>query len=156
MDNSLGLVGVESFSVAEWHIVFRTETRVPWLKWRAWGRFKHVLCFGYVPVADCWVFFDPGDSKSDLLIVPTSMVDPILQAVASDDAVLKVRPQECRRRSRMWVSCVQMVAHLCGVPSCALRPDTFWRHCVENGAEVITDVRPVWNQGRSEEGEQSA
>lgn len=138
MDDGESFIGADRYRPGEWLIVFRKSSPLWWLD-RLPGRFKHVLCLTYLPATNTWLFFDPGQFKAHVLVVPNEDVDGFLQVALADHEVLKITVKgEPRRRWRVGFNCTQMVAQMLGLSTCALHPDGLWRHCLKNGAERLS------------------
>jgi len=141
MNSPIDLIGIEKFRPDVWILVFQEKAQLWWLNWLP-GRFKHVLALSYVPAADCWLMFDPGQFRASVLVVPNGQDEEFLQVVLADHQALRIRGSECYRRWRIGFNCTQAVAHIVGLSSCALHPDGLWRHCIANGAEIIDHGEP--------------
>lgn len=125
---------------AEWFVVFHDKSDKWWVNLLAWGRFKHVSVFGKVPRSGSWVFYDlhsdrahvlvVGDWEADMAIAYYSMCGPVVRfpRLLSDASGFVFRPG-------FW--CVPAVAHIIGLRTCALRPDTLYRQILAKGGELI-------------------
>nr|WP_210297028.1 hypothetical protein [Gellertiella hungarica] len=123
-----------------WFVAFHTESPRWWLNWLAMGRFKHVSAFGYVDRAASWVFFDFNLDRSRIYVVHGRDADPMIARFSDKTVVVRVpKPADAVNSLNMAVGawCVPAVAHLIGMPGCALRPDALYRQCLANGGEII-------------------
>jgi len=127
---------------AEWFVVFHRESVRPWVRFLAWGRYRHVSAFGRVPWSGDWVFYDfltartrvltVPDEKSNLFLAHYSKLGKIVRMPAPD-------PDDVGVKLKLGLWCVTAVAHLLGLRTCALRPDTLLRHCLANGGTIVVD-----------------
>lgn len=147
---------------AAWFIVFHEEPNRHWFRRLAVGRFRHVSCFGWVPSADRWIFFDPSLERACIRLVPDEVafaeplhvfdlkagyfggdigklqrLGPIVKVDARADRAFVPNILPVRR-------CVRDVARVIGVNTWAISPDAFFLACLRAGGEVITRPR----QGR--------
>jgi hypothetical protein len=139
---------------ADWYVSFDPATNRPWVSRLAWGRFKHVSCFGFVPRAQSWVFFDYHLDRSRIFIVGDHEADIMIGEYSTGKTVVRMaKPigQELNINMAAGAWCVPAVAHIIGVRTCALRPDALFRQCLANGGEIIGP------EGReNEEGERAS
>lgn len=142
---------------ATWFVVFHTETKRRWLHWLAFGRFKHVSCFGWVDSAQRWIFFDPTLDRAWLRLVPDDVANDepahkfdIAAGYYGGDighytrrgVVVCVRPDTARHSAnRGGIGCVRDVARLTGIKTWALRPDAFFKRCLALGGVVMNPER---------------
>lgn len=124
-----------------WFLVFETRTDHRWVRWLARGRFKHVTAVGWVPDQRLWVFYDVSLGRTRVAVLPDCQAawDDILRLRAAG-AMLAMVPRAPRRfwlRVGFW--CVPAVRHLLGVGGWAVTPSGFYRDCLRQGAEVVTD-----------------
>lgn len=126
-------------SPAVWHIAFKTTSRYWWARALACGRYKHVMCFGYVREVDGWLFYDFGPNACVVAVVPDGQANAVMGPFIDDAVVLRwVAPLVVREmRLKAAYVCTTAVAHLTGVPSSALRPDRFLRDCLAAGATIV-------------------
>lgn len=95
----------------------------------AFGRYKHVSCFGYVPGSDVWMFVEPAYEGTRLEVVPDG---PGAQAVIerlfgiADGMMVEAS----KDKPPIWYCalgwCVPHVARVIGRGFGALRPDALW------------------------------
>lgn len=127
------------FEPTEWFLVFRRTTTLWLADWFAFGRYRHVSCFGKVAGAGAWVFYDFGAVNMAITVVPDGRANPYIDATVTGNLVVRWVPPVPGRRWRLKPAflCTTAVAHLAGVPSCALRPDGLLRDCLRAGAEIV-------------------
>ena len=142
-----------STTPAEWFIVFRQASPIWLAEKMAFGRYKHVSCFGPVPAVAGWLFFDFGVHGAFVNVVPDYAANAAIGAAVAGAVTVVRWTSPPDYESPEWhlkpvFVCTTAVAHLTGVPSCALRPDRFLRDCLAAGAETVIagdeDVR--WRQ----------
>lgn len=128
----------------EWFVHFTREYERPWVKWLAWGEFRHVSAFGFVKASGVWVFYDYMASRTRILIVTDEKANLLLGQYSRSGVVVRMpAPIVADHRSKLKLGlwCVISVAHLMGLSTCALRPDTLLKHCLANGGTIIADDR---------------
>ena len=123
----------------EWFICFSTTSRFWWSRALAFGRYKHVSCFAYVAAVDGWLFYDFGLNQAVVMVLPNRQADAMIGAMADDALVVRwVAPLVVHGvRLKPAFLCTTAIAHLTGVPSCALRPDRFLRDCLASGGTIV-------------------
>jgi hypothetical protein len=119
--------------VEEWFVAFKTKAKMRIANLFP-GRFKHVMAFASRD--GLWAFCDVAPFASQFIIVPDPLADPMIANAIADATVLKVVAGP-GRLGGLW--CVPATANLTGVPSCALRPDAFFRDCLAHGAEILIE-----------------
>lgn len=122
-----------------WMLVFDRVAPTPFLDFVAFGRYKHVRAFGYVPFLHVWIFFDPHWTANDLFVAADgSPATDLMQNWIINSDVMRFRRLECNRPGPPLAGwCVPAIKRLIGLRSSALRPDSLWRDCLENGGEPI-------------------
>lgn len=120
-----------------WVVVFNRTAATWWAGWLAFGQYKHVRAYAYVPFLHVWVFVDPNLMGIDVLIAADGAPARAMISAWIDNAdLVKVRAQrDGRRRFPLFGWCVPVIARLTGVPSGALRADAFFRDCLRYGGE---------------------
>lgn len=124
----------------EWFVVFHRKSTRWWVKWLAWGKYEHVSAFAEVKKAGIWLFFDIMVSRIRILAVPNDRADFMLGHYSREGLVVRMMapiPADEGMKLRPGFWCVPAVAHLLGIKSCALRPDTLLRHCLANGGTIV-------------------
>lgn len=119
-----------------WTLVFDRKASTWWASWLAFGRYKHVRAYAYVPFLHVWVFFDPHLSGTEIIIAADGApAQALMQTWIVSADLIRVRRAACRRRPAMLGFCVPAIKRLLGLNCRALRPDSLWRHCLANGGE---------------------
>lgn len=127
------------FAPPEWFICFRRTTSL-WIADRlSFGTYKHVSCFGPVPAVGGWLFYDFGANAASVAVLPDARANPMIDRMTEGARVVRWVPPVAVSGWRLKPAflCTTAVAHLTGVPSCALRPDRFLRDCLAHGAEIV-------------------
>lgn len=125
-----------------WFLVFQDKAQSRWVNWLSLGRFKHVTAFGWVPDQKMWVFYDVSLGNTRIAVLPgdTVAAEQEIERLTAYGVTLAMKPRgKVSRWFRLGFWCVPAMAHLVGVPGCALRPDALFRHCLRYGAEVVTN-----------------
>lgn len=119
-----------------WTLVFKRRSSSRFRSFIAFGRYKHVCAYGYVPYLHVWVFFDPHWEGNQIFIASDGkMAEKMIESWIVD-ADLILMPQQ--RFIRVWMPpilgwCVPSIRRLIGLPGSALRVDTLFRTCLEHG-----------------------
>lgn len=124
----------------DWYVVFHTEAARKWVDWLAWGRFKHVSVFGHVPRCSAWAFYEWHFGQAKIWVVADCEADPLIGHFSERGVVVRLAKQynvAGRMILRPGAWCVPAVAHILGIRSCALRPDTLFQHVLANGGEIV-------------------
>lgn len=136
-----------------WTVVFHVKRASWWVELLAFGRFKHVSAFAYVPLMRAWLVYDVQQAGTSLTVIPDcDSAITLLDKLYGDCVMLSVRRQEpCGNAFRLGFWCVPAIKHLLGVRCGALRPDALYRHLRRNGAELIDngDAGPAAERHRS-------
>lgn len=133
----------------EWFVVFHRESARWWTKWLAWGRYCHVSAFGEVRSAGCWLHLEVFVGRLEVLAVPDAKADQLLARLASQGCIVRMPAVPLddvgiRLKPGLW--CVPVVAHLLGLPTCALRPDALLRQCLAHGGVMVVEDDEVRKQ----------
>lgn len=126
----------------EWFVVFHRSSKRRIVNLLAWGRFKHVSAFGQIPYTGDWLFFDYLTSRTRVMTVPDDKSTEYLAHYSNLGAIVRMpapNPDDERMKLKLGLWCVTAVAHLLGLSTCALRPDTLFRHCLANGGVIVVD-----------------
>lgn len=119
-----------------WNVVFNREAASGWARWVP-GRYKHVRAYAFVPASQVWLFYDVSFVGTDISAVPHGQHwDKLWEFIGPDTAsdIVSVTMLPPRRRRFPWSNwCTSALRHLLNLPGGALRPDAFYRECVENG-----------------------
>lgn len=126
------------FEPLSWLLVFHRRCTIPIVNRLVIGEFKHVSAVGWVDAAQCWLFYDPTFTRTQILTIPDHLGAAAYCSVAVGNAVLRMPVQERRGTARLGFWCVPAIKHLIGLRSGALRPDALWRDCLANGAEIVS------------------
>ncbi|HZH50269.1 MAG TPA: hypothetical protein VEZ16_00155 [Microvirga sp.] len=123
-----------------WFLVFQDRARTWWLDLLALGRFKHVTAYGWVPDQGMWVFYDVSLGSTRIAILPAGTVaaQEEIMRLSGQGVTLAMKPRgKVSRWFRLGFWCVPAIAHLVGVPGCAVRPDGLFRQCLRHGAVEV-------------------
>ena len=136
MAGDSGRIGVEPDM---WFLIFTEKTPHRWLRWLAWGRFKHVLAFGWVPDQRAWAVYEVSMTRTRVAILPDCQgSDEMLAGLRAGNVTLAMKPGAERAPwARLGFWCVPAMAHLLGIQGQPLRPDALHRACLKQGAEVV-------------------
>lgn len=123
-----------------WFVVFKRTSPLWWVRRLAFGRFKHVAAFGWLPDQQLWVFYEVGVDRSRIAVLPAGPDAEAEIAVLERDAVVvafapRARHVRCLRPG-FW--CSIAVAHLIGLPTTPLTPSGLFRACLKHGGSIAT------------------
>jgi hypothetical protein len=121
-----------------WTLVFAREASTWWAGFIAFGRYKHVRAYAYVPFLHVWVFYDVHFTGTEILVASEGPPARALIAswIAGADLIRINRlPAADRRRPPLLGFCVPAIKRLIGLRCGALRPDALYRSCLEHGGE---------------------
>lgn len=125
-----------------WTLVFSREATSRLRSWLAFGRYKHVRAFAYVPFLHVWVFYDVHLSGTDIFIAadgePAQRL--IAQWIVKADLVRMRRLPGDRKASLFFGFCVPAIKRLIGLRCVSLRPDALYRQCLKHGATPFEAV----------------
>lgn len=127
---------------AEWFVVFHRDSVRPWVRFFAWGQYRHVSAFGRIPWSGDWVFYDFLTARTRVLMVPDEKSNLFLAHYSKLGKIVRMPapdPDDVGVKLKLGMWCVTAVAHLLGLRTCALRPDALLRHCLANGGTIVVD-----------------
>jgi hypothetical protein len=139
-NDSFSGLRLEDCEPKDWYVVFDPAPTRRWINWLAWGRFKHVACFGFIARAQTWAFFDFHLDRSRIFVVGDHEADKLIGHYSIGKTVVRMakplgRELDVNLALGGW--CVPAVAHIVGLRTCTLRPDALFRQCLANGGEII-------------------
>lgn len=117
--------------------MFNRRGATGWSRWVP-GRFKHVRAYAFVPKSSTWLFYDVSFSGTEIMAIPDG---PEARAAIwayigppGESEIVSVPRLPVRRRLFPWSNwCTAALRHLLRLPGGALRPDGFYRDCLDNG-----------------------
>lgn len=127
----------------EWTLVFDRQTVGLIKTFIAFGKYKHVRAFAYIPFLHVWIFVDPHFYGTDIIV--TAKGRPAHQLLRSwiargkSDLVKMPVNQDHHRRPAIFGWCVPTIKRLVRLPSCALRPDALFRDCIRHGGQLLSE-----------------
>lgn len=118
-----------------WVVVFNRTPRSWLLSLLAFGTYKHVSAYAYLPDLRMWLFYDIHLHRTEIVIARDGEKALMLIAQRTADAdLIRIPAQhDGRTRFRLGFWCVPGIKHLLGLRSGALRPDRLWRDCIAAG-----------------------
>ncbi len=122
-----------------WTLVFSRVAFTRWAGWLAFGRYKHVRAYAYVPFLHVWIFYDVHLRGVDLFVAADGQPALNVIRVWTQNADLLIVPRETSPQvSVTFGFCVPAMKRLLGIRCGALRPDALYRHCIRNGCATIS------------------
>lgn len=125
-----------------WTLVFNREAATWWGGLLAFGRYKHVRAYAYVPFLHVWVFVDSHLGGTDIAIAADGVPAQAMIAswIVNADLVRMRRRVGVRRFLLPPFYCVGAVKRLMGLHCSALRIDSFHQYCLDHGGEPFEAV----------------
>lgn len=121
-----------------WVLVFQRSTKVWWVRWLAWGRYKHVAAYAYLPGFKAWLIYDVSMVRTAIIVVPDGdEALGYLYELTRDADLMAFRRLSAPLRPPVLGWCVPSIARLIGLSGGALRPDTLWKHCLAAGGQPL-------------------
>lgn len=136
---------------SRWILAFHRTTDSRLVRLLACGVYKHVTAIAYIREVDHWVFLDWRFATIDVIVARGSEADRLMAYYTANSDVLGIEPREVRCGFRVGWWCVPVIKHLIGIRGGALRPDSLWRDCIRQGAEIISHeqcTEPARHPGR--------
>src|SRR5262245_3339318 len=118
---------------ARWLLVFQRRTKSRLVRILACGEFKHVCAYAYLPGARVWLIFDVNLERASPIVIPDGGEHAWLLPLIEDAEVISMARREAGRQFPIFGWCVPAVAHLLGLRTWALRPDSLYRYCLAHG-----------------------
>lgn len=128
---------------AVWTLVFSKTSPTWWCRWLAFGKYKHVRAYAYVPFLHVWVFYDVHLAGTDIIVAADG--DAAMRQIGSWIADADLVNFRAVRREGKWYSvpllgfCVPAMCRLIGLPGSALLPTSFFRQCLAHGGHLIEE-----------------
>lgn len=118
-----------------WTLVFSRVAFTRWAGWLAFGRYKHVRAYAYVPFLHVWIFYDVHLRGTDLFLAADGApAQDVIRVWTRDADLISMRSVSRETIKTPFLGfCVPAMKSLLGIRSSALRPDTLYRHCLANG-----------------------
>lgn len=138
--DNFGGLNLNECEPKDWYVVFHPTSPKWWIRWLAFGRFKHVSCFGFVERAQSWAFFEFHLDRTRIMIVGDHEADILIGNFIEGNTIVRLaKPlgQDLNVNMAAGAWCVPAVAHIVGVKTCTLRPDAFFRQCLAKGGELM-------------------
>jgi len=123
-----------------WVLVFQRESKVWWVRWLAFGKYKHVAAYAYLPGFKAWLIYEVSLVRTSIVVVPDGeeALGWLYELTKNSDLVAMKRGSGVHR-FRLFGYCVPAIAHLIGLSGGALRPDTLFRDCLRAGGQPLND-----------------
>ena len=128
---------ISGYEPSFWCVVFNVEGASGWARFVP-GRFKHVRAYAFIPKTRTWLFYDVSFAGTRLMAIPDgpdakaaiwSFIGP-----EGKSYIVGMQRLPQRRRRFPWSNwCTSALRHLLNVPGSALRPQGFYRDCLDNG-----------------------
>ncbi len=135
-DSDLGVIGTPQ----RWYVVFNIRASTHVRSFLAFGRYKHVRAFGYVPLVKFWIFYDVKLDGTDIVLASDHIAQGMIHEWMQDGCIIEMPAKgNSRILLRLGFWCVPAIKHLIGLRSGALRPDRLRLDCLKAGGKVIYD-----------------
>lgn len=137
---------------ARWTIVFHRKAANRFFSIIAFGEFKHVSAFAWIPDLRIWLTFDAGFRRTKIVALPdTDESKALICGLIAGNAIVTMPVRDdALPLMRLGLFCTTAVKHLIGLNSSALRPDALFRHCIAQGGALSDDAESANTTGRSQ------
>jgi hypothetical protein len=145
-----------------WNVVFHTVAPNPLYGFLAFGHFKHVSAFAYVPGLRAWLLYDAELNGTRLRLLPHGERGiKQLMAYSAGCVILtmeKAYPVDpLPLGGRLGFYCVPAIRHLLGVRCRCLRPDALFKAMLRSGGVLVNETAVgATNPGGPKPGERTA
>lgn len=125
-----------------WTLCFSKKQPSRWRSLLAFGHYKHVRAYAFLPGLKAWLFYDVHLAGTTLAVIPDGEQALLVICEWMTDAdLLRVR----RRGTSSFIGrlgfwCVPAMAHLVAVRCKLPIPDAFYRACLRKGAEPFEGI----------------
>lgn len=131
----LALTAIEP---TRWVLVFQRSSKVWWVRALAWGKYKHVAAYAYLPGFKAWLIYEVSMARTSIVVVPDNEeARGWLYELTKGSDLVAVKRGNGVHRFRLFGFCVPAIAHLIGLRTRALRPDRLFRDCLANGGALL-------------------
>ncbi len=122
-----------------WIVVFSPYSDSRWVRFFAFGRFKHVGAIAYLATMRAWVTFDLGAIGTRITVLPAGdYANAVINKWVNGCTLVRIERDFSRRRcAPVFGWCVPQIASLIGLPGSPLRPDGLFRKCLANGGVIL-------------------
>lgn len=120
-----------------WMIVFRRFSDTWWVRLLAFGEYKHVRAFAFVPECDTYIFYDVARGRTAMFAARGAGARALMLEWTENADVLAMAPLGDLHRLPLMFLCTTAIRHLLGLPGGALRPDRLFQDCLAHGAEIV-------------------
>lgn len=127
-----------------WTLCFSRKASTRLRSLVAFGRYKHVRAYAYLPGMKAWLFYDVHLGGTTLAVVPDG--DVALAVIGEwmlDADLVRIRHGNSIGFPLPGFWCVPAMKHLIGSRSCALRPSALYRWCLRHGGEPFDGCAEV-------------
>jgi len=127
-----------------WVLAFSPVAPNWWIGALAWGRYKHVRAYGYVPFLHVWVFVDATFAGLEVILAAKGpAANAMIATWAAGCDLVVMRRQVHANRSVFTAAsgwCVPAMKRLIGLRSRALRPDALFRDCLTHDGLLFANT----------------
>jgi hypothetical protein len=122
---------------ARWVLVFQRQSKLRIARWLSFGEFKHVSAYAFLPIAKAWLIFDVNAERTSSIVIGDGGEVPWLKSLMNDAVLISMPRGPGAGRLPVFGWCVPAIAHLLGLRTWALRPDSLYRYCLAHGGEPM-------------------
>lgn len=125
-----------------WTLCFSKTATTRLRSFLAFGRYKHVRAYAYLPGLKAWLFYDVHLRGTTLAVVPDGeqALAVICEWMTDADLIRVRRAGSSSFLGRLGFWCVPAMAHLTAVRCRLPIPDAFYRACLRQGAEPFEGI----------------
>lgn len=127
---------------AIWTLCFSKTATTRLRSFLAFGRYKHVRAYAYLPGLKAWLFYDVHLRGTTLAVMPDdAQALAVICEWMTDSDLIRIRKSGSSTffgRFGFW--CVPAMAHLTAVRCPIPTPDAFYRACLRQGAQRFEGI----------------
>ena len=128
-----------------WHIAFIAREKIYWWDWVfSWGRFKHIVAFGYNPECDQWVYYDWSLLGTVVLPLDRGVLDKLILHIEDEGGIILSAPPPNFMYCKSFfpiATCVAAIKHLTRVRCWAVTPDQLFCAYKQRGSKRLFETK---------------
>lgn len=125
-----------------WVLVFQRSSKIWWVRWLAFGKYKHVAAYAYLPGFKAWLIYDVNMVRTSIIVAPDGdEALGYLYELTRDADLVAMKRQAGARRPPIFGWCAPAIARLMGLPNGALSLRALHRQCLAAGGQPLEQQR---------------
>jgi hypothetical protein len=139
----------------EWFVVFHRKSYSSILSVLAFGEFKHVSAFAYIPGYKTWLIYDVQWDGTRIMLVDKAAI--MVWTEGCDILKISRIGNSMKLANRVGLYCVTGIQHLIGLKCVAVTPGRLYRHILRSGGvSIVESKQPASVAGRPDAGDRAA